>query len=98
MTQTAAIPAMGALAAALLDRVEECSDEALVAVAVAALRVARSGWEHVAEDVASNPMARTAEKAVIGILAAGVLNHERTAPRAPASSGSPCAFDAEPRT
>lgn len=79
MTQTAAIPAVGALAAALLDRVDGTDDEGLVSDAIAALRVARSAWERTADDAASNPMARTAEKAVIGILAAGLLNHERTA-------------------
>lgn len=78
MTQTAAIPAVGALAAALLDRVDEADEETLTSAAVAAIRTARGAWERTADDVASNPMARTAERAVIGILAAGLLNHERT--------------------
>jgi hypothetical protein len=75
MTQTAAIPAIGALAAALLGGIDDADDDrALLERATAALRIARGAWERTADDVASNPMARTAEKAVIGILAAGVLN------------------------
>jgi hypothetical protein len=74
MTQTAAIPAVGALAAALLARLDGDDDAALEQATLDAIRVAQAAWARTAEDVASNPIARTAEKAVIGILSAVLLN------------------------
>ena len=74
MTRTAAIPAVGILAASILNRLP-MDDEAVTELARKAIEVARRAWEESDEDAPSNPMARTAEKAAIGIVAAGILNH-----------------------
>jgi len=73
MTRTAAIPAIGIIAASILNRMTD-SDERARAEAVEAIHIARRAWERADLQVPSNPMAKTAEKAAIGILAAGVLN------------------------
>lgn len=75
MTRTAAIPATGILAATLLDQIEDHPDRVL-ARAERAIRVARRAWERTHHESAGNPMAATAEKSVIGILAAGILKYE----------------------
>ncbi len=74
MTRTAAIPAIGILAASILNRLP-MDDEAVTELARKAIEMARRAWEECGENAPSNPMARTAEKAAIGIVAAGILNH-----------------------
>ena len=74
MARTAAIPAVGILAASILNRLP-MDDEAVTELATKAIEVARRAWEECGDDAPSNPMARTAEKAAIGIVAAGILNH-----------------------
>jgi len=74
MTKTAAIPAIGIIAASILNRLHS-SDEEITDTARKAIVTARRAWEQSAADTPSNPMARTAEKTVIGILAAGILNY-----------------------
>ena len=73
MTRTAAIPAIGVVAAAILTRLAHGEGEAKAA-AVEAISTARRAWERCSLEVPANPMAKTAEKAAIGILAAGILN------------------------
>jgi hypothetical protein len=74
MTRTAAIPATGVLAAALLGRLDE-DDGALVASATRAIVAARRAWQLTHDRSPGNPIAATAEEAVVGILAAGLLTH-----------------------
>jgi hypothetical protein len=74
MARTAAIPAIGIIAASILHRLP-MDDEAVTELARKAIEVARRAWEESGEDAPSNPMARTAEKAAIGIVAAGILNY-----------------------
>ena len=85
MTRTAAIPAVGILAAAILNRLP-ADDEEITETARKAIVMARAAWQRTGEDTPSNPMARTAEKAAIGIVAAGIVNHPdlslESAPRA----------------
>jgi hypothetical protein len=76
MSRTAAIPATGILAAAILDEPEEHA-EALTARAERAVAIARRAWEITHRDPPGNPIAATAEKSVIGIVAAGVLRYLR---------------------
>jgi hypothetical protein len=73
MTRTAAIPAIGIIAASILTRLPGGEDDA-VAAAVEAISIARLAWERSSPDVPGNPMAKTAERTAIGILAAGILN------------------------
>jgi hypothetical protein len=75
MTRTAAIPATGILAATLLDQIDGDPDRMLAKVERAIL-IARRAWERTHHQSAGNPMAATAEKSVIGILAAGILKYE----------------------
>jgi len=74
MTRTAAIPGTGILAAAILDHpggdIEHLTRESERAVAIA-----RRAWELTHRDPPGNPIAATAEKSVIGIVAAGVLRY-----------------------
>jgi hypothetical protein len=73
MTRAAAIPAAGALAATLLAQLDE-DDVTLRERVVAAIVSARRAWEQTHAETAGNPLAATAERAVIGIVAAGILN------------------------
>jgi hypothetical protein len=73
MTRTAAIPAIGIIAASILTRFADGEDDA-AAAAVEAIATARQAWERSSLEIPSNPMAKTAEKAAIGIIAAGILN------------------------
>ena len=75
MTTTAAIPATGILAATLLEQIEGDPDRVL-ARAERAILIARRAWERTHRDSPGNPMAATAAKSVIGILAAGILKYE----------------------
>jgi hypothetical protein len=75
MTRTAAIPAAGILAATLLDQIDADPDRVLRRVE-RAIVIARRAWERTHHQTAGNPMAATAEKSVIGILAAGILKYE----------------------
>lgn len=75
MTRTAAIPATGILAATLLEQIEDEPDRVL-ARAERAILIARRAWERTHRESPGNPMAATAEKSVIGILAAGILKYE----------------------
>ncbi len=76
MARTAAIPATGIMAAAILDDPEgEARDPA--AEAERAIRIARRAWELTHRDPPGNPIAATAEKSVIGIVAAGVFRYLR---------------------
>jgi hypothetical protein len=74
MARTAAIPATGILAAAMLDQPEGDVD-ALAAQAERAVAIARRAWELTHRDPPGNPIAATAEKSVIGIVAAGVMRY-----------------------
>lgn len=74
MTRTAAIPAVGALAAAILSRLP-ADDEAITEAAYKAILMARRAMQEHGGDAPSNPMARTAERAAIGVVAAGIVNH-----------------------
>ena len=74
MARMAAIPAIGIIAASILNRLP-MDDEAITEQARKAIEMARRAWEESGEDAPSNPMARTAEKAAIGIVAAGILNY-----------------------
>jgi hypothetical protein len=71
MTRAAAIPATGAMAAALLGKTGE--DGELVARAERAVVVARRAWQQSHAESSGNPIAMTAERSVIGILAAAIL-------------------------
>ena len=74
MTRTAAIPAIGILAATLLDQLDD--DDAAVRQRVEqAIHASRQAWELTHVESPGNPMAATASRSVIGILAAGILNH-----------------------
>ena len=75
MTRTAAIPAAGILAVTLLDQIEG-DPERLLARVERAIVIARRACERTHHHSAGNPMAATAEKSVIGILAAGILKYE----------------------
>jgi hypothetical protein len=75
MTRTAAIPATGILAATLLEQIDGDPGRVL-ARAERAIVIARRAWERTHHQSAGNPMAATAEKSVIGILAAGILKYE----------------------
>jgi hypothetical protein len=74
MTRTAAIPGTGILAAAILDQ-PGCEPELLTAQAERAVAIARRAWDLTHRDPPGNPIAATAEKSVIGIVAAGVLRY-----------------------
>lgn len=76
MTRTAAIPAVGALAAAILSRLP-ADDEAITETAYKAILMARRAMQDLGGDAPSNPMARTAERAAVGVIAAGIVNHSR---------------------
>ena len=78
MTRTAAIPATGILAAALLDQMDD-EDAVLRDRAERAIRAAREAWELTHVETPGNPIAATAARSVIGILAAGILNHLKMA-------------------
>ena len=73
MARTAAIPAIGVVAASLLSRPAEGGRDSK-AEAVEAISKARLAWGRCNIEIPTNRMARTAEKAAIGILAAGILN------------------------
>ncbi len=75
MTRTAAIPATGILATTLLEQIEDDPDRVLARTERAIL-IARRAWECTHRESPGNPMAATAEKTVIGILAAGILKYE----------------------
>jgi len=75
VSRTAAIPATGVLAAALLSRLDE-DDPTITARAEQAILIARRAWERTHLETSGNPIAMTAEKSVIGILAAGILSHQ----------------------
>ena len=65
--------AITCIAASMLNRTD--ADEAeLAQLAAKAIAIARVAGERSGEAVPSGPMARTAEKTAIGILAAGILN------------------------
>jgi hypothetical protein len=74
MTRTAAIPGTGILAAAILDQ-PDCDVETLTVQAERAVSIARRAWDLTHRDPPGNPIAATAEKSVIGIVAAGVLRY-----------------------
>ena len=74
MTRTARIPGTGILAAAILDQ-PECDTEDLTAQTERAVVIARRAWERTHREPPGNPIAATAEKSVIGIVAAGVLRY-----------------------
>jgi hypothetical protein len=74
MTRTAAIPAVGALAAAILSRLP-ADDDAITETAYKAILMARRAMQDLGGDAPSNPMARTAERAAVGVVAAGIVNH-----------------------
>ena len=71
MTRTAAIPAVGILAAAILD--EGLAPEQARELAERAVAIARQAWDRTHPDPPGNPIATTAARSVIGIVAAGVL-------------------------
>jgi len=89
MTRTAAIPAVGTLAAAILNRMP-MDDEVITRVAQEAIAMARDAWQDSGADTPSNPMARTAEKAAIGIVAAGIVNHPGLSLPTQAAAGREC--------
>lgn len=72
MSRAAAIPAAGVLAAALLPQMGE-DDTGLAHRARRAIAIARRAWQQTHAETGGNPIAATAEKSVIGILAAAVL-------------------------
>jgi hypothetical protein len=78
MTRTAAIPAVGALAAAILSRLP-ADDDAITETTYNAILMARNALQEFGGDAPSNPMARTAERAAVGVIAAGIVNHPRLA-------------------
>jgi hypothetical protein len=73
MTRAAAIPATGVLAAALLAHLD-LDDATLTARARQAVGIARRAWQKTHIESGGNPIAATAEKSVIGILAAAILS------------------------
>ena len=75
MTRSASIPATGILAVTLLEQLDE-DDATLAARAETAIRIARRAWEQTHRELPGNPIAMTATRSVVGILAAGILNHE----------------------
>lgn len=74
MTRSAAIPATGILAATLLAQLDDHDDATLTARVEKAIRVARRAWERTHGDPPGNPIAMTATRSVVGILAAGILD------------------------
>jgi len=76
MTRAAAIPATGILAAAVLDQMDPAgADDAEIQSRIeTAITVARHAWELTHRETPGNPIAATAARSVIGILAAGILN------------------------
>ena len=75
MTRAAAVPATGVLAAALLKHLDDEDDPTITARAKQAILVARRAWQRTHAETGGNPIAMTAEKSVVGILAAGILNY-----------------------
>jgi len=73
MTRAAAIPATGVLAAALLAHLD-LDDATLATRTRQAVAVARRAWQRTHTESGGNPIAATAEKSVIGILAAAILS------------------------
>lgn len=73
MTRAAAIPATGVLAAALLGQMD-ADDASLTARVRQAIGIARRAWQRTHKESGGNPIAATAEKSVVGILAAAVLS------------------------
>ena len=55
--------------------IEKTDAATLTARVEEAIAVARKAWELTHRDPPGNPIAATAERSVIGILAAGILNH-----------------------
>lgn len=76
MTRAAAIPATGILAAAVLPWLDGEDDDASVRHVERAISLARRAWQQGRQEPPGNPIAATAEKSVIGIIAAGILNAE----------------------
>jgi hypothetical protein len=72
MSRTAAVPATGVLAAAILDEPQADARE-LAALTDRAIAIARRAWERTHPEPPGNPIASVAERAVVGIVAAGVL-------------------------
>ena len=89
MTRTAAIPAVGILAAAILNRLP-MDDELITETARRAIVMARNAWQQAGEGAPSNPMARTAEKAAIGVVAAGIVNHPGLSLESATDTGRRC--------
>jgi len=77
MTRSADVVAVAALAASMIARLDRstCADDArLETEAADAIQTARAVAHQLAEPAPGNPMMRAAEKAAVGILAAGILN------------------------
>ena len=71
MTKTAAIPGTGILAAAVMDQIGEDDSDLQVRVE-RAIVMARHAWELSHVEAPGNPLAVTAQRSVIGIIAATV--------------------------
>ncbi len=80
MTKAAAIPAAGILAASILSEIEKRDTEELIRRVEEAIEIARKAWAETHRQPPGNPIAATAERSVIGIIAAGILNHVQNAP------------------
>ncbi len=88
LDRAAAIPATGILAAAILDRPDE-DLASLTAETERALAIAQRAWEKTHRSSPGNPIAATAEKSVIGILAAGILRYFHRRKASPSGVSSP---------
>ncbi len=80
MTKAAAIPAAGILAASILSEVEKRDAAELTQRVHEAIEIARKAWALTHRQPPGNPIAATAERSVIGIIAAGILNHVQNVP------------------
>jgi hypothetical protein len=74
MTRTADVVATATIAASVLTLLH-LPDEELEEQATQAILAARRVSERTSESAPGNPMLRTAQRAAVGILAAGILNH-----------------------
>ncbi len=80
MTKAAAIPAAGILAASILNEIEKRDAAELTERVEEAIAIARKAWALTHRQPPGNPIAATAERSVIGIIAAGILNHVQNVP------------------
>jgi hypothetical protein len=79
MTKTAAIPGTGILAAAVMNQIGEDNSDLQRRIERAVV-MARHAWEASHVEAPGNPLAVTAQRSVVGIIAAGILTYQAEHP------------------